>query len=199
VVVARVDGPLRDYEQLVLGTRRGDQEAAQALFERYRDAAYRIAYYHVGRAEDALDVVQEAFIKALNGLPRLKEPARFRSWLLRIVTNQARDLGRRHRRQDRLGLRAAGTDEETGDARPQAVEHTTPAQEAETRELARGIQRAIGSLEEHHREVLLLISQGGLSYREVAEELDIPIGTVMSRLHYGRRAVRDWLSQRGYL
>jgi DNA-directed RNA polymerase specialized sigma24 family protein len=143
---------------LVLGTRRGDQEAAQALFERYRDAAYRIAYHHVGRAEDALD-----------------------------------------RRQGRLGLRAAGTDEETGDARPQAIEHTTPAQEAETRELARGIHEAISGLQEHHREVLLLISQGGLSYREVAEELGIPIGTVMSRLHYARRAVRDWLSERGYL
>ena len=198
-MVAQVNGPLRDVEQLVLRARRGDQEAAQVLFERYRDAAYRIAYHHLGHAEDALDVVQEAFIKALNGLPRLKEPTRFRSWLLRIVTNQARDLGRRHRRRDRLGLRAVGTDEETGDAGPQAIEHTTPAQEAETRELARGIHEAINDLEEHHREVLLLISQGGLSYREVAEELDIPIGTVMSRLHYARRAVRDWLAERGYL
>ena len=153
----------------------------------------------MGRAEDALDVVQDAFIKALTGLSRLKEPARFRSWLLRIVTNQARDLGRRHRRQDRLGLRAYGADQETGDALPQAIERTTPVRQAETGELARGIQEAMDSLEQHHQEVLLLVSQGGLTYREVAEELDIPIGTVMSRLHYARRGVRDWLSERGYL
>jgi len=189
----------QDDEQLVLRVRQGDDEAARALFERYRDSAYRIAYHHLGRAEDALDVVQEAFIKALTGLAQLREPVRFRSWLLRIVTNQARDLGRGHRRRDRLGLRAPGTDQETEAARPQAVEHQTPVREAETRELAAGIRLALEALEEHHRDVLLLVSEGGLSYREVAEELGIPIGTVMSRLHYGRRAMRDWLSAHGYV
>ena len=194
-----LNGPAGDDEQLVLRTRQGDQEAARALFERYREPAYRIAYHHLGRAEDALDVVQEAFIKALTGLDRLRQPERFRSWLLRIVTNQARDLGRRHRRENRLGLRAPGTDEEAQDARPEAVQHRTPAQEAEARELAEGVHLALEALDEHHRDVLLLVSQGGLSYREAAEALDIPVGTVMSRLHYARRAMREWLSEHGYL
>lgn len=190
---------VEDDEQLVRRARQGEAEAARALFERYRESAYRIAYHHLGHAEDALDVVQEAFIKALGGLGQLRQPRRFRSWLLRIVTNQARDLGRRHRRQDRLGLRAAGSEPEQEETRPQGVEQRTPAQEAETRELAQGIRLALEALQEHHRTVLLLVSDGGLTYGEVAEVLDIPVGTVMSRLHYARRAVRDWLSEHGYL
>lgn len=190
---------VEDDEQLVRRARRGDGEAARALFERHRESAYRIAYHHLGNTEDALDVVQEAFIKALGGLDRLRRPGRFRSWLLRIVTNQARDLGRRHRRQDRLGLRSPGSEAENGGPHPEEVENLTPAQEAEARELAQGIRLALEALDERHRTVLLLVSDGGLTYAEVAEALDIPVGTVMSRLHYARRAVRDWLSARGYL
>jgi len=170
------------------------------LFERHRDSAYRIAYYHLGRVEDALDVVQESFIKALTGLGKLREAERFRPWLLRIVTNQARDTGRSHQRRDRLGLRARGTDLDEDEAPAvDSIRELTPADEAETNELAQGIELALAELEERQREVLLLVTRGGLSYRETAEELDIPIGTVMSRLHYARRAVKDWLDEHGYL
>ena len=189
----------QDDEQLVRRARRGDRHAAHQLFERHRESAYRIAYHHLGRMEDAMDAVQEAFVKALTGLAELREPARFRSWLLRIVTNQARDLGRQRRRHDRLGLRASGSDEEQSESQLEAAEERTPAGEAEARELAEGITQALENLDARHRDILLLVSQGGLSYREVAEELDIPIGTVMSRLHYARRAVREWLSGHGYL
>jgi len=93
----------QDDEQLVLQARSGDQAAARALFDRYRELAYRIAYHQLGRAEEALDVVQEAFIKAFSGLSRLREPARFQAWFLRIVTNQARDSGRQVRRRGYCG------------------------------------------------------------------------------------------------
>ena len=193
----------QDDEQLVLQARSGDQAAARALFDRYRELAYRIAYHQLGRAEEALDVVQEAFIKAFSGLSRLREPARFQAWFLRIVTNQARDSGRQVRRRDRLGLLASGTaartDEEAAEAAPQGMDTRTPGEQAEAGELAEGLRIGLADLDEDHRQVLLLVSQGGLSYREVAEVLGIPIGTVMSRLHYARRSLRDWLQKRGYL
>jgi RNA polymerase sigma-70 factor (ECF subfamily) len=189
----------QDDEELVLDARRGDQRAARVLFDRYRELAYRIAYHHLGRTEDALDAVQEAFIKAFSGLARLREPARFRSWFLRIVTNQARDFGRQARRRDRLGLRATGAEEGAEEAPREGVDTQTPAREAEAGELAEGLRLGLLALDEEHRRVLLLVSQGGLSYREVAGVLGIPIGTVMSRLHYARRALRDWLARQGYL
>jgi len=189
----------QDDEELVLAARQGGQGAARALFDRYRELAYRIAYHHLGRAEDALDVVQEAFIKALTGLARLRDPARFRPWFLRIVTNQARDFGRQVRRRDRLGLRATGAEEEAEAPPAEGIDTLTPAREAEASELAEGLRLGLTALDEEHRQVLLLVSQGGLSYREVAELLGIPIGTVMSRLHYARRTLRDWLGKHGYL
>lgn len=189
----------QDDGQLVLRARSGDQAAARALFDRYRELAYRIAYHHLGRPEDALDVVQEAFIKAFSGLSQLREPARFQAWFLRIVTNQARDSGRQARRRDRLGLVAAGTDEEAPEAPGEVIDRETPGEQAEAGELAEGLRRGLAGLDDEHRQVLLLVSQGGLSYREVAEVLGIPIGTVMSRLHYARQSLRDWLQKRGYL
>jgi RNA polymerase sigma-70 factor (ECF subfamily) len=193
----------QDDEGLVLRARSGDQAAARALFDRYRELAYRIAYHQLGRGEEALDVVQEAFIKAFSGLARLRDPARFQAWFLRIVTNQARDFGRQVRRRDRLGLLAPGTaargDEDAAEAAPQAMDTRTPGEQAEASELAEGLRLGLADLDEDHRQALLLVSQGGLSYREVAEVLGIPIGTVMSRLHYARRSLRDWLQKRGYL
>lgn len=189
----------QDEEELVRRVASGDQAAARVLFDRYRELAYRVAYRHLGQAEEALDVVQEAFIKAFSGLAQLRDRAHFHGWFLRIVTNQARDFGRQARRQDRLGLRATGTEEEGAETPAEVTDRETPGQQAEASELAEGLRLGLAGLGEEHRQVLVLVTQGGLSYREVAEVLGVPVGTVMSRLHYARRRLRDWLQKRGYL
>ncbi len=163
--------PLEDAE-LVERARDGDVAAYEELVRRYQHLAVRAAYVIVGRAE-AEDATQEAFVKAYRALPRFRPGAPFRPWLLRIVTNEARNRVRSFRRREALALRAAAV---SGDAAPspEAV-----AQEVEARrELLSSVER----LPHMDREVIAYRYLLGLSESETAEALEVPAGTVKSRL-----------------
>src|SRR6476620_4206080 len=93
--------PERD-DPLVARAARGDQPALEEFFRRYKDPAYRVAYRLLGNPEDALDAVQDGFIKAPTPLPGSEYRCSFKTWLLRVVSNAALDLGRQRRRRDEL-------------------------------------------------------------------------------------------------
>src|SRR5436190_5492751 len=180
-------------DQLVAPALRGDREALDELFRRYRSVAYRLAYRLLGHEADALDAVQEGFVKALSHLDSFQGRSSFKTWLMRVVSNAALDLGRQRGRREVLSLDAPdGSDAEA--LHPFAL--GAPTDRLHQQDLRRLLDQALAALPEAQRRTFVLHADGGLSYREVAETLGISIGTVMSRLFYARQKLRAFLGQR---
>lgn len=170
----------------------GDRDAQRRLFDLHRDAAFRVALRITGRREDALDVVQDGFIRAFERLGEFQRGAQFRTWLLRIVSNRALDILRA--RKVRLAIPLDGEDD---DARVQLEDRraeVAPEADLERAELASRLRRAVESLPADQRAVFALYATGDLTYGQIAEVLGIPIGTVMSRLYHARRRLHEQLS-----
>ena len=185
-------------EELVSRAVTGDKDAFRGLFERNRNQAYRVAYRFLGSHEDALDVVQEAFVKAYRGLRGFDRRAQFRTWLMRIVTNTCLD-----RRRSRASSPASSLSDEivettAEDSRPHQ-HHESPMEKMEYGELREALDRALGRLSEAHRAAFVLHTQENLTYREIAEVLQISEGTVMSRLFHARKKLQKILSNEGVL
>lgn len=166
----------------------GDRAALDELFRRHRGAAYRVAYRLLGNEADALDAVQDGFVKALTHLAGFQGRSSFKTWLLRVVSNAALDLGRQRARRESRGP-------DTPD-RTDAAHDANPAHGLERADLRRLLVEALGALPEVQRRTFVLHAEAGLSYREVAEVLGISIGTVMSRLFYARQKLRAYLDGR---
>jgi RNA polymerase sigma-70 factor (ECF subfamily) len=178
----------RDAE-LVDRLKNGDARALDELYRRHREAAYGIAYRLVGSREDALDVVQEAFIHVMRGIQAFRGQSTFRTWLYRVVTHAALDY-RRWR-----ALRA--TDSLDSDSAPEhsgGGSERSPQQEAADRDLGTVIEKALENVSEKNRAALVLFAIEGMSYREVAEVLGISVGTVMSRIFNARQRLRELLA-----
>jgi RNA polymerase sigma-70 factor (ECF subfamily) len=180
-----------DDQALVARCRAGDLAAFEPLVERYRERVWRLAYGYVRDREEAWDVAQEAFIRAWQALPSFRGQSAFYTWLFRIAVNVATDRVRQRAARGR----AFGTDpvpaEEWERAMPDPA--AGPEDAAERSEERRRLERALGALPAHHRAIIMLSDLEGLSYREIAEVLDIPMGTVMSRLHNARKRLRRLL------
>jgi RNA polymerase sigma-70 factor, ECF subfamily len=168
----------------------GDRESLEELFQRYRAVAFRVAQRLLGNEADALDAVQEAFVKALTHLPSFQGRSSFKTWLLRVVSNAALDLGRQRGRREILSMDAMGPKfrEEF-----EPLTHPNPARELERQDLHRVLHEALAQLPPAQRQTFVLHAEAELSYREVAETLGISIGTVMSRLYYARQRLRTLL------
>ncbi|MBI5866364.1 MAG: sigma-70 family RNA polymerase sigma factor [Planctomycetes bacterium] len=179
-------------QQLVEAATRGDRESRRRLFERFREPAYQSAFRVTGRHEDALDVVQDAFIRAFDRLAEFQRESGFKTWLLRIVTNRSLDVLRA--RKVRLAAPLEAGDEEGRIEPPSPADQSDPARGAEQAELAARLQAAIDTLPPDQRTVFALFATGGLSYGEIAEAVGIPIGTVMSRLFHARKKLHELLA-----
>src|ERR671932_708883 len=185
--------PAASDEDLLGRFAAGQREALEELFRRYRAPAYRVAYRLLGHEADALDAVQEGFVKALTHLEGFRGRSSFKTWLLRVVTNAALDLGRQRGRREALSLDApaAGQPENL-----QPLAPDDPRAGLEREDLRHLLDQALAALPEAQRRTFVLHAEAGLSYREVAEVLGISIGTVMSRLYYARQRLRAYLGQR---
>jgi RNA polymerase sigma-70 factor (ECF subfamily) len=180
-------------DQLLSRFAGGEREALDELFRRYRSAAYRVAYRLLGREADALDAVQESFIKALTHLHNFQGRSSFKTWLLRVVSNASLDLGRQRGRREAVSIDAVvSTEPEAGPL----VTFDRPTQGLEREELRDLLQEALATLPEAQRRTFVLHVEGELNYREVADVLGISIGTVMSRLFYARQKLRAYLGRR---
>lgn len=164
----------------------GNCAVIDELFRRYRSAAFRIAYRLLGQEADALDAVQDGFVKALRNLGSFQGRSSIKTWLLRIVSNAALDIGRKRKRNSRF------TDGEVDD---QIASPGSPSDSVLVRaELREQIETALAQLSEPQRQVFVLHSEGELVYREIADALGISIGTVMSRLFYARQKLKSLLA-----
>lgn len=168
----------------------GDRSALDELFRRYRQPAYRVAYRLLGHEADALDAVQEGFVKALTHLPSFQGRSSFKTWLLRVVSNASLDLGRQRGRREALSLDLSPV-EELAAARLLITDDVS--QQLERSDLRALLQRALATLPDAQRQTFVLHVDAELSYREVAEALGISIGTVMSRLYYARQKLKAYL------
>ena len=182
--------PVPSDEQLLACFAAGRREALEELFRRYRTPAYRVAYRLLGHEADALDAVQEGFVKALTHLDSFRGQSSFKTWLLRVVSNAALDLGRQRGRRETLSL-AENTADQDGPAGSD-----DPTRRLERADLRRQLDEALATLPEAQRRTFVLHADAGLSYREVADALGISIGTVMSRLYYARQKLRAFLAER---
>ena len=169
----------------------GDREARRQLFERFREVAYRVALRVTRRPEDALDVVQDSFLRAFERMGEFQRESGFQTWLLRIVSNRALDLLRA--RRVRLAVPLDTDDDERSATVAVVAADGPPGHEMERRELADRLRRAIETLPPDQRAVFALYATGELTYGQIAEVLGIPIGTVMSRLFHARKRLHEML------
>jgi RNA polymerase sigma-70 factor, ECF subfamily len=177
-------------EQLLSHASAGCRDAIDELFRRYRLVAYRVAFRLLSNEADALDAVQEAFIKALTHLPSFQGRSSFKTWLLRVVSNASLDLGRQRGRRETLSMDALG-EKNREELEPLIVQE--PGRNLERADLRHKLQEVLAQLPHAQRQTFVLHAEAELSYREVADVLGISIGTVMSRLYYARLKLRALL------
>jgi RNA polymerase sigma-70 factor, ECF subfamily len=177
-----------DDRDLVLAAQRGDREAFRTLFDRYHRRAYALAFGVVRHQDDALDVVQDAFIKAHKYLDKFEGNSSFYTWLYRIVMNLAIDHLRKHRRVRPVELDEARLDESSVDEGllPKML-GGNPGRALMDKEIRARIDTALGELSENHRSVLVMRELEGLSYEEMAKAMGCSKGTIMSRLFHARK------------
>jgi RNA polymerase sigma-70 factor (ECF subfamily) len=179
-------------ERLVARALGGDGKAFEELYEKHRQTVFRVAYGMTRNQEDALDVVQETFLKAHRSLGRFEQRASVLTWLCQIAVHQAIDLSRRRkvRHAEQLDERFVSDD---GPGGPQP--EVPPAARVQARELQAALDKALAKLSEKHRTVFVLYTVKGLSYKEIADTVGISIGTVMSRLFYARKNLQAMLAE----
>jgi RNA polymerase sigma-70 factor (ECF subfamily) len=177
-------GVLSSDETLVQLAREGDRPAREELFRRHWGLAYRVAYRLLGNEQDALDAVQDGLLKAVVHLGDFQGRSGFQTWLMRIVTHAALDLGRKRGRRSTVTL---GHREEN--PLDTACEDD-PAQGLRRNDLRRVIEAALERLTPKIRATFVLFAEAEMSYEEIARTLEIPIGTVMSRINAARQKLQ---------
>jgi RNA polymerase sigma-70 factor (ECF subfamily) len=186
-----------DDKELVVRALDGDQSAYQELLERFRRPVFSLIYRMIGDREQAEDLAQEAFVKAFNNLDSYNPSYRFSSWLFKIANNHAID----HLRRARLSTvsihgsphaTTAQREEETRIALESQEE--TPEQEILALEVGGEIEAAIAKLRPEYRTAVILRHIEDRPYEEIAEIMDIPIGTVKTFLHRARGELREALA-----
>jgi RNA polymerase sigma-70 factor, ECF subfamily len=189
----KYDYPSASDEELVKWSQCGDTEAFEQLIFRHRDKIFARAMIMMRNEDQALELSQEAWVKAWQRLVQFQGDSSYATWMTRIVINLCLDQLRRQKR-----VRVESIDEleeESGGVeRLMPIIDSNPTAGMEQVELRRRIDEALGQLSEAHRTVVVLHEFEGLEYREIAKRVGISMGTVMSRLFYARRRLATLLS-----
>lgn len=186
-----VPGVHREVDQtLLVEWKGGDERAFELLVRMYMKRAYHTALGLVGNREDALDLSQEAFVRAHKARARFDPQYDFYPWFYKILRNLCYRFLKKRKRRAEIGLEEMmEIGREPVDGRPD------PGSLSERKSEADVIRRALSRLKPEFREILILKHFEDLSYKEIAEAVEIPIGTVMSRLYHARRALRQALEE----
>jgi len=181
----RTDGQRTD-EQLLADYRAGDKASFSELVSRYQRELYHFLVRFLGNRAAAEDVFQESFLQVHQSAEQFDLQRRFRPWLFTIAANKARDLIRSQARRPTNPLQASISpgDDESGEF-IDLMQSTSalPSEPMEREELQRQVQTTVTGMPEHLREILLLSYFHQFPYKQISEILDIPLGTVKSRLH----------------
>lgn len=175
----------RGDRELVQAARAGDAIAFDSLFYRYRDGIYRLGYAITKDPSAAEEIVVDTFARAHRAIERLEPDDSLRPWLYRVAVNLS------YNRRPRKGVTFSSLDDGTEDI---AADAESPSDAAERAERRRVVLECVDTLGPKHKVVVVLHYLNGLNLAEIAEIVEVPVGTVKSRLHYGLRKLRMQLS-----
>jgi RNA polymerase sigma-70 factor (ECF subfamily) len=184
---------------LIDRARDGDRSAFDQLVLKYEARAYQYAFRLTRDPEQAGDVVSDAFLRVYSALKNFRGQSAFSTWLYRIVTNCFLDRKKRDKDGNNVSLDSSVNIGDGEVERQYEDDSDGPAEIAERNARETAIQDALGSMPEYQRAMLIMYHVEGLSYEEISEALDLPIGTVKSRLNRARVALREQLSQNSEL
>jgi RNA polymerase sigma-70 factor (ECF subfamily) len=176
-----------DEADLIARCQQGDQDALKEIFNQYQTKVYRIAYGVVRHREDALDIVQEVFIKLYRSIRNFKGRSNFYTYLYRMALNTAIDHTRRKEKRPPASLDEEGAFQPAEDVEKGADRILLK------KELEEKVKEAMEKLPPDQKMAVILREVEGLSYQEIAEVTGCSIGTVMSRLHYARKKLQEYL------
>mgnify|MGYP001822034991 FL=1 len=189
---------IKGDHELVQRVQAGDQTAFRELYDKYHRRAFAVAVGVVKNQDDALDAVQEAFVKVHKNIDKFQGTSSFYTWLYRIVMNASIDHVRKKSRRKSLDFDEYALHEQSAVAGDGAlvpnITDANPGKAALRRELGSAIQGALAELPEHHRAVIVLREIEGMSYEQMADTLEVPKGTVMSRLFHARKKMQAALA-----
>lgn len=177
----------REETDMISRCQRGDQEALKEIFDKYHKKVYRIAYGVVRHREEALDIVQEVFIKLFRSIKNFKGRSQFYTYLYRMVMNTSIDHARK------AGKQFVSSLDQEGSFEPRDEAEKGPERILLQKELEEKVKLAMDKLPAEQKAALIFRDVEGLSYQEMAEAMGCSIGTVMSRLHYGRKKMQESL------
>ena len=176
---------------LIAQSRAGDITAFERLFNKYQKRVYNLIYRMVGNEQDAADLTQEVFVRVYNSLHNLKSEVAFLAWVRTVATNICRD----HFRKIGRTIKTNSLDEkfslDEGKVEREIADWSSnPEQVFEKKDLRNSVQKAISSLSEEHRTVIVLHHIESMDVQDIAKQLGIPVGTVKSRLARAREDLK---------
>ena len=171
---------------------KGDQNAFEEIVEIYKDRVFQLCFRMLGNRHESEDAAQEAFIRAFMNISSFNQKLKFSTWLYRIATNLCIDRLRKRKPDYYLDAEVSGTEGLTMYSHLPA-DTKLPEEELENSETQAQIQEEISKLPEKYRAVIILKYIEELSLNEISEILDLPLGTVKTRVHRGREALRNQL------
>ena len=178
-------------QELIRKCRAGDTRFYEPFVRAYTEPGMRVAIGIMGNTSDAQDALQEAFVKAYTSLDRFDLNRSFAPWFYQILRNQCRDMLRSRQARFSVEVLDEGLDERPASAR------TDPERRREVNSTRRLLWKGMERISEEHREILVLKELEGFRYAEIASVLDIPEGTVASRLYHARQALKEALEEMG--
>jgi RNA polymerase sigma-70 factor (ECF subfamily) len=186
---------------LVRHVQAGDLHAFTQLVRKYQDRVYNVCRRVCGHADDAQDLTQEAFLKAFESIANFQGKSAFFTWIFRIAVNLSLSYQRKRNVRFTVSLEATSDQDDTRTGGPAASVSDNrwpdPAGETAAAETRRQVAAALLGLDEEHRAVLVLRDVEGLDYQAIADVLELPVGTVKSRIFRGRLALRERLASWG--
>lgn len=177
----------------------GDSEALEVLILAYEGKVYSFAYHLTGNADDARDLSQEVLLRVISSIKSFRGDCPFSSWVFRIANNVFID---RLRRKSRLKFYSLDERTSDGEGRPPLEPvslECDPSDWVQRSEMRAMVREAMGKLHPGHRAIVVMHDVQGMKYRQIAEVLDCPVGTVKSRLNRARAALRMELIDMGYV
>lgn len=183
-----------DDAVLIERSQKGDRGAFDELIVRHQDRAYKYAFRLTGNSEEACDVVGDAFVRVYSALKNFKGQSAFSTWLYRILTNCFLDLRKKEKSRQTTSLEAVLQTPEGDVTRQIEDPDRDPYEEAERNSREDRVVAAVAQLPEYQRSMITMFHVEMLSYEEIAEALDLPIGTVKSRLNRARLSLREILA-----
>ncbi len=185
-----------EEKDLIQRAKNGDQDAFGQLVLAHQNKIYTLCVHMVTDREEAADLAQEAFLKAWRSLTSFQGESSFATWMHRLTTNVCLDYLRKQSRRQNISTAVSLDDEDSGWTEP-ADHSQDPQEQLERAEQKRLLAKALEELPEHHRRMLVMREVSGMSYQEIADALEVDLGTIKSRIARARERLRKILVQDG--